>query len=821
MIKKLFRQGLLVCSTLLAAMQAQAQVTINTPYTFPVTPTTHVLLDGAFPNRYVTFSVENANNYPILITDVSSLHISSQPFTYPGPVNVVISANGATYELWQTSTWLSGAPNISTATGWTNAQSTVYSGGASFGVEPIFKNLAIVVPSKSMMRFAVVCNDSIVVRGRTNSNAPAPRGFTAGGVRLHTVDTNQYTGVAPNAGIFSPSTTDTFAFEGNIKFYPLNPPVLTVNPTPACKGSTVIISAKSSAYFENPVYTWYDKNGNVIPGQTDDTLIIPSFDAPLAGQYCATVTGSNTTFITEKGCADVIFLSPPAPKYDGKTNYCLNEPFQPVTILGPDPKWYYTETGGSPITPAAVNFNTTTAHKDTFWVSQTISGCESPRTMVVYSAAPKPNVPVVTTPTFYCENAASFPVNANGQELKWYYEPTGGIPTTLAPAPNTSAKDTFYYYVSQTVDGCESERARMEVIVTFRPNGLILASRDAICQGDTLTLGYYGSAFPQSTYAWDFPPFDGVRILDGSSFETPLYLGIDSAGVKTIKLTVGHSNCWSETYTKNIRVDPVPTADIEVRPNICQGQTELVSLRSYTSTVDSFFWAWDGGYTTHYSTDQGPYGVIWNDAGKKYITLRLVDELCSATITDSTYIHAKPDATFKVDGYAADRLFCIGDSILMTANTILPAAKYSWTPSRFFDTYSSLPVTYARIDYKSYVKLSVTDEFGCFNSDSVLINTKSCCEIGFPTAFTPNNDGRNDLFRPFPQATGNERFVNVRTFKVVNRYGQVVYETANTRGGWDGTLNGKPQDAGTYFYYINFQCDGKSVDQKGEVILVR
>ncbi|HEY1030802.1 MAG TPA: hypothetical protein VGD89_03465, partial [Flavipsychrobacter sp.] len=61
MIKKLFRQGLLVCSTLLAAMQGQAQTTITTVYT---APNNFYILDFAVPNRYVTFSVENTNNYP-------------------------------------------------------------------------------------------------------------------------------------------------------------------------------------------------------------------------------------------------------------------------------------------------------------------------------------------------------------------------------------------------------------------------------------------------------------------------------------------------------------------------------------------------------------------------------------------------------------------------------------------------------------------------------------------------------------------------------------------------------------------------------------
>jgi gliding motility-associated-like protein len=277
--------------------------------------------------------------------------------------------------------------------------------------------------------------------------------------------------------------------------------------------------------------------------------------------------------------------------------------------------------------------------------------------------------------------------------------------------------------------------------------------------------------------------------------------------------------------SQTIIVDTLPTATINARPFICQGQTELISLSDYTMSTDSFFWDFGSGRTTHYSTDQGPYGVIWDNAGKMLISLKMKNKTCFNTVTDTVVVRARPDASFKADGYEQGAQICSGDSILMTPNKLEINSEYSWTPSRFFDNYSKQPVTHARIDFSGFVKLNVVDAYGCMNADSMYMNTKPCCDVYLPSAFSPNGDGTNDYFRIVPtyirSPKGVERNIDVRSLKVINRWGQVVFETADDKGGWDGNLGGKPQDAGTYFYYINFKCDGRTFEQKGEVVLVR
>ncbi len=88
----------------------------------------------------------------------------------------------------------------------------------------------------------------------------------------------------------------------------------------------------------------------------------------------------------------------------------------------------------------------------------------------------------------------------------------------------------------------------------------------------------------------------------------------------------------------------------------------------------------------------------------------------------------------------------------------------------------------------------------------------------FPNAFTPNNDGLNDVFR----ITGkNGLLYKDYTLSIYNRWGQRVFLTLDPATGWDGTFAGQPQDVGTYFYLAQFTVNGNRELFKGDFTLVR
>jgi gliding motility-associated-like protein len=90
--------------------------------------------------------------------------------------------------------------------------------------------------------------------------------------------------------------------------------------------------------------------------------------------------------------------------------------------------------------------------------------------------------------------------------------------------------------------------------------------------------------------------------------------------------------------------------------------------------------------------------------------------------------------------------------------------------------------------------------------------------IEIPTAFSPNYDGVNDIYRILKTLNIQE----IDFFKIFNRWGQVVFETNDIRQGWDGTVYGEPQDMGVYAYIIKaLNRDGETIVKDGSVTLVR
>ncbi len=89
-------------------------------------------------------------------------------------------------------------------------------------------------------------------------------------------------------------------------------------------------------------------------------------------------------------------------------------------------------------------------------------------------------------------------------------------------------------------------------------------------------------------------------------------------------------------------------------------------------------------------------------------------------------------------------------------------------------------------------------------------------DIFIPNSFTPNGDGRNDIFLVY----GN--IIQSMRFSVFNQWGQKIFESANQQTGWNGTHKGKVQPSGVYMYVMQATLrDGSTVTKKGSINLIR
>jgi gliding motility-associated-like protein len=119
-----------------------------------------------------------------------------------------------------------------------------------------------------------------------------------------------------------------------------------------------------------------------------------------------------------------------------------------------------------------------------------------------------------------------------------------------------------------------------------------------------------------------------------------------------------------------------------------------------------------------------------------------------------------------------------------------------------------------RIKYK----VSVFNTSGCEDSAFVTVKIfRLPAQVLVPTAFTPNSDGNNDLFRPIGLG-----ITKILYFRVFNRWGQLVFTTTQNNHGWDGKINGKDQGTDVFVWVVKaVDYTGKDFFAKGTVTLIR
>jgi len=151
---------------------------------------------------------------------------------------------------------------------------------------------------------------------------------------------------------------------------------------------------------------------------------------------------------------------------------------------------------------------------------------------------------------------------------------------------------------------------------------------------------------------------------------------------------------------------------------------------------------------------------------------------------------------------------CLNEkAILRSMNTY---SSYNWSTG---STQSAI-----EIDQPGSYSLTVKDANGCIGSDEVVISGKICGSgIFFPNAFTPNNDGSNDVFR----AKSYSKVLSFR-LEIYNRNGELVFRTTDVNKGWNGMYKGIAVPAAVFVYQCSYQLEGMpAVYKKGTLLLAR
>lgn len=416
--------------------------------------------------------------------------------------------------------------------------------------------------------------------------------------------------------------------------------------------------------------------------------------------------------------------------------------------------------------------------------------------------------PVVTSPLVYCINEQVPPLTAKGTNLMWYETQTGGVGNTSAPTPSTSAVGIKTYYVTQELNGCSSQRYPILVETKDGPKFNLTLSKDSVCWYEDVMIYNNTINTVQYNKSWSL---DSGFIRGSSVTNDTIVADWSKSGYRKIKLTMSNAVCYVSDSI-DIYVKPTPVSYVDMKIYGCLG--EEITLTPYKNDAPTHYY-WQVDEQQIYDTNYVPtYKFTWNSLGKKRVWLYTEGENgCKGTIFDTTInIHDYPVADIQGPDFND---ICYGKEFELSSEEGL-RYKYEWTPPLAFIDYDNNKAT-VRAEETGYLYLKVSNIWDCSSIDSFYIDARPCCDVLMPDAFTPNRDGLNDTYRPL-KATNH----TIVSFSIYNRWGRIVYKSKDISKGWDGTHKGTPQDMGTYYYLLEYLCNGnEEQSKKGNFILIR
>ena len=534
--------------------------------------------------------------------------------------------------------------------------------------------------------------------------------------------------------------------------------ISTNTATTFCNGDSVTLTASSGTSF-----IWM--NGTTQVG-TNST-----FNAKTSGNYMVTVTNSMGCQASSAITQVTVNSLPNAPTVSSMVTYCQNMTAVPLTAVGSGLLWYSTLTGGAGSSSAPTP-STTKAGATNYYVSQTSTGCESTRSLIMIivnalpaaiinasgpttfcdgdsiiltastgtsyvwmngstqvgsnqtfnaktsgsysvqvtnsmgcqglSAAlnvtvnPLPNSPGVTNLINYCQGDVVNALTANGSNLNWYTTLTGGIASSIAPIPLTGKVGATNYYVSQTLNGCESSRSLIITIVNALPTvSISTGGMTTICSGDSVPL----IASSASSYAW----MDGTTEVGTSQI-----FNAKANGNYLVQVT-NSMGCSASSPIVSITVTPSPNAPTVPTNMFTYCQNAVVPPISANGSGLKWYSTLTGGIG---STIVPTLSTLQTGATNYYVS-QTVNGCESPRTLIILIVNPAPTASITLGGQTT---LCNGDSVVLTASA---ASSYIWKNG------TTEIGTNSNFNAKTSGKytVQVTNSFGCSaTSDTTVIS---------------------------------------------------------------------------------------------------
>ena len=282
-----------------------------------------------------------------------------------------------------------------------------------------------------------------------------------------------------------------------------------------------------------------------------------------------------------------------------------------------------------------------------------------------------------------------------------------------------------------------------------------------------------------------------ATVLDFSFADTGLY-----------QLNQHFQTGCSTLDTFYIKAFPSTTISVNEYNSICEGQNILLNAEG----DGSFLWKPGTGLSD--SLIANPYASPHDST---VYTVTVTNKYgCKDSALVLVYVYKNPYANAGMN-----KTIVKGDSVMLNGTISGTSIHYFWTPSNYMDNNKTTsPMVSPPMDMQ-YTLIAQSD-VGCgTKSSNVLIKVYN--DVYIPNSFTPNNDGKNDLFRII--AADGYKLIR---FQVYNRWGQLIFNATDLSKGWDGTFKNLPQPQDTYIYELQIESAyGRIVNKKGTITLIR
>ena len=296
---------------------------------------------------------------------------------------------------------------------------------------------------------------------------------------------------------------------------------------------------------------------------------------------------------------------------------------------------------------------------------------------------------------------------------------------------------------------------------------LDLGPDKTLCLGDTVLLNVAGST---GQYLWH-------------NGDTIPYFTVTQTGDYSV--TIQNDSC-SVSDTINVAYETPPVLNL-TDTTLCEGQTLILDLSHFNL---NYIWSDQTTNPIFQVSVEGTYGVT------------VTGGACDVFETDSMHVDYEPYPNISLDSVYN---LCIDENL--TLHAYIDGANYLWQDHSTADSFLVTQAGSYAVEVTNY----------CGSSYKAIEVIENCnCIRAIPNAFSPNDDGKNDYFRPLLQCP-----LQKARLRVFNRWGQTVCDTQDIFTGWDGRLNNVACPQETYIYLFEFEeSDGSPQAIRGELRLI-